>query len=81
MIVLPETNLKEGTKLLDRLREVIEKTSFYGEDKLPHKNVTMSIGIAEFIVGGRIRRKELIDKADQRLYKAKHAGRNTVVNR
>jgi len=81
LIILPETNLKDGAKLVDRIRETVADTDFYGESKLPHKKVTISVGIAEFIVGGKIKRKDLIDRADERLYKAKHAGRNVVVSK
>ena len=81
LIILPETNLKDGAKLVDRIRETVADTEFYGESKLPHKKVTISVGIAEFIVGGKIKRKDLIDRADERLYKAKHAGRNVVVSK
>jgi diguanylate cyclase (GGDEF)-like protein len=48
---------------------------------LPHKNVTVSIGIACFNgkENKKIRKEDLIHKADEALYQAKDSGRNLVI--
>jgi len=78
IIVFPETKVEAAYKVCERLRKAVEDTKFYGEEKLPHKNVTISIGLAE-IKGKKVRKETLIHNADQKLYKAKTTGRNQVL--
>ncbi len=80
IIIFPRTKLKDAAKVCERLRNHIEKLSFYGESKLPNKNVTVSIGVAEYKGKGKIKREMIIERADEKLYKAKEQGRNRVVS-
>jgi diguanylate cyclase (GGDEF)-like protein len=70
-ILLPQTNLKEGIIIAERVREKVETTRF------PNRTVTVSIGLAsctaELCVAG-----DLIAAADAALYQAKMNGRNRV---
>ncbi len=70
-ILLPQTNLKEGLTIAERVREKVEKTRF------PNRQVTVSIGLAscsaELCVA-----KDLIAAADKALYQAKINDRNRV---
>ena len=75
VILLPETPLAEGKKLIETLRLVIQACPFHfrGEPV----TITFSAGI------GQVSPQESLDDAferiDQALYAAKKAGRNTII--
>ena len=79
LIVFPETSLKKAFKVCERIRKTVEKTCFIGEENLPKKNLTVSIGVTEFKGDKKIKKELLLDIADKSLYKAKESGRNKVV--
>ncbi len=74
VILLPETNLVDATKAMNKLRvglkEVIVDVEGVGI------KVTMSLGIAEF--EGSDTTKEVFNRADKALYRAKEKGRDQV---
>lgn len=74
-ILLPNTNLKQGFEIAERLRKLVEKHEFLYESKrLP---VTASIGIADYREGVNAG-VDLFKRADNAVYKSKEAGRNQV---
>jgi diguanylate cyclase (GGDEF)-like protein len=79
LIVFPRTKLKEAVEVAKRFRETIANTRFAGEPKLPHKNVTVSIGVVEHKGKRLIKQEKLVNMADELLYEAKETGRNKVV--
>lgn len=75
-LILPETDQPSAEALGNRLREEIEHFQFPGEEHLPSKILTISVGIATH---SRYASKEaLIAAADAELYRAKREGRNRV---
>jgi len=75
-LILPETDQSSAEVLGNRLREEIEHFRFTGEEYLPSKILTISVGIATH---HRYAGKEaLIAAADAELYRAKREGRNRV---
>lgn len=67
LILLPETDLKRAADVAERLRRAVEA----------RKGVTISLGVASYneeMKGA----DELIDAADETLYRAKTGGRNRV---
>lgn len=70
LVILPNTDLNNAYKASERIRLNIENTVFEDVGK-----VTISAGYVEF---KNETIDELIDLADQNLYKAKNAGKNTV---
>jgi len=74
-IVLPETAKEGGRQVGEKLRKAIEHYNFKAYDEVTR--VTVSIGLATFPDDASTR-DDLIEKADQALYKAKSAGRNKV---
>jgi diguanylate cyclase (GGDEF)-like protein len=76
-VILPHTDKKEAFFIAERLRENIEKYYFNHEEILPHKKLTVSLGIASFPVDGSTP-SELIAASDKALYQAKHKGKNTA---
>ncbi|MGO8845681.1 MAG: GGDEF domain-containing protein, partial [Methylocella sp.] len=75
-VMLPETGGKEATAIAERLRCVIEQARITTRNG-PLK-VTVSIGASER-TSGRTHWGEVLEVADQALYKAKSSGRNCVV--
>lgn len=74
-ILLPNTNLKQGFEIAERLRKLIEKHEFiYDNKRLP---VTASIGIADYREGVNTG-TDLFKRADSAVYKSKDGGRNQV---
>ena len=74
-VMLPETDLKEGLAVAERLREAIASSQVVSSEGVV--KVTGSLGVATLgICPPDI--KQLIDCADKALYEAKKAGRNQV---
>lgn len=72
-LLLPLTPEPHCRKLAERLRERIADHDF----GIGQGRVTVSIGIAEHRIGDS--RETLIHRADERLYAAKHGGRNQIM--
>lgn len=77
VLVLPETDVIKAEVLGHRLREQIEKRIFPGEEQLPGKTLTISVGVTSYLPPDT--KEALIQKADMALYQAKREGRNRVV--
>jgi diguanylate cyclase (GGDEF)-like protein len=77
-IVLPETDAEGAFQIAERLRKAIGMQPYSAEGK--KFQITISIGIA-VLPGDARTKEELIEKADQALYHAKHNGRNRCVLR
>jgi diguanylate cyclase (GGDEF)-like protein len=76
MILLPQTSLEGAHVIAERLRSTVANSSFHG---LPRSTVvTVSIGVSQSCRDGDTI-EVILRTADQRLYHAKHEGRNRVV--
>ena len=75
-IVLPETTTEGAFAFAERIRERIEAGRLRGNGA--HLRVTVSIGVATFPTPGVQSVDDMIGLADEALYRAKGAGRNTV---
>lgn len=79
VVVMPDTPIEGGMELAERLRIGVEGLS------IPHKRssaavcLTVSIGVAGTLEDGAPTADALLQRADERLYRAKKAGRNRVV--
>jgi diguanylate cyclase (GGDEF)-like protein len=82
-ILLTNTNETVAFKVLDRLRQIVEKTPcpIKGKSNPEKLSYTTSIGFSEGPIDGvTINIDEFMKTADKALYKAKAEGRNIVVN-
>lgn len=81
LLVLPETNFNNASRLAERLRKQISKKVFKWEgEKIP---ITASFGVTGFDQRGAAENfspDDLMHTADQYLYQAKNQGRNRVVS-
>ena len=75
LILLPETDLKGGIHVAEKIRQSIENLEIKGN--IQGLKVTMSFGVAEYDVTKTS--DACIKEADLRLYQAKENGRNRVV--
>ncbi|MBI5548606.1 MAG: sensor domain-containing diguanylate cyclase [Deltaproteobacteria bacterium] len=75
-VLMPETDLAGAKVIAERIRKEIEAATF--DTELGPLKVTISLGVATF-PDACSAKQELIDKADQCLYFAKHHGRNRSV--
>ena len=72
LFVLPDADTEEGVKAADKILQHIRAEVFSAESE--NFSVTMTIGICEACPGELI--DSIITRADQRLYKGKHNGKN-----
>jgi diguanylate cyclase (GGDEF)-like protein len=75
-LVLIETGQTEAMLAAERIRQLIEQHAFRFDDKVFH--LTISMGVAECPLDGTATPRELMRRADEKLYEAKRAGRNRV---
>ena len=76
-VIIPEVGKQEAVGMADRIRRVIQEHVFPYEEDQPDGNLTVSIGVANLPEDAE-EGDELIDMADQALYRAKQTGRNLV---
>ena len=75
-VILPETSLEGAATFAERIRSKVEESFIpEGDKKL---KVTLSIGVSCISVTKCTKTSDLIEAADQALYKAKAEGRNQV---
>lgn len=82
-ILLANTNNSTAFKILDRLRQIVEKNPcpLKGKDSPEKLKFTTSIGFAEGPIDGKeVDIDDFMKWADNALYKAKEEGRNRVIN-
>ncbi|MBL7171131.1 MAG: GGDEF domain-containing protein, partial [Candidatus Omnitrophica bacterium] len=78
VLVLIETDKDNAKLFAERLREKIEKETFPHQEKQPEGNLTITIGVAGFPEDAAAS-DELIERADEALYRGKKEGRNRAI--
>jgi len=79
VVILPQTNCPDGMRIAQRIKEEIAKKNIVHPANPPHNRLTVSIGISCFQPDNPdFSYYEVIRKADQALYQAKNAGRNSI---
>jgi hypothetical protein len=77
VLLLPETQLGDGLRLCERLRQMVETIKLQVPGKSEPFGFTVSIGVADLQHEGDSL-NQLLARADAALYKAKRDGRNQV---
>lgn len=80
VVLLPKTPLEDAVEISEKIRKMVEETKFPGEESQPNGTLTVSIGTACTDYPSISSKNELIEAADKALYRAKNAGKNTVVS-
>ncbi len=78
VLVLAETNKPAASLVAEKMRRMVETSTFEGLPAHNNGHITISLGIATFPLDAT-NPNDLITMADQRLYQAKQRGRNQVV--
>lgn len=77
VLVLLEANKASAKIVAEKIRRLIEEHQFEFEEAQPNGKITISTGVATFPEDGQDF-DALVKIADQRLYRAKQSGRNTI---
>jgi diguanylate cyclase (GGDEF)-like protein len=75
-LLLPDTDVEGAGRVAERLRRALETQVILSPEGQPLR-VTVSLGVAGYPEAGG--RTELVEAADEALYRAKRAGKNRVV--
>jgi two-component system cell cycle response regulator len=77
VILMPEADAQAARNAGNRMREIVEDTPFIINDDGATMKRTVSIGVASMHPDGDSA-ENLLKRADEALYSAKHSGRNLV---
>ncbi len=77
-VIAPEASTDSARRMAERIRSLVEEAEFDGEEVMAGGRLTISIGVATFPMQASDKR-ELVERADEALYRAKALGRNRVV--
>ncbi|MBB5174518.1 sensor domain-containing diguanylate cyclase [Texcoconibacillus texcoconensis] len=78
-VILPETDHQSALHTAEMIRSTIEALHIPHENSKVKPIVTVSVGFVTLVPSENLDIKDLIEKADSALYKAKNSGRNKVV--
>lgn len=76
-VIIPDICEEEAVKIGNRIRDVIENTYFEGEENQPSGKLTISVGVSCYPQKAKSK-QELINTADDALYRAKFFNKNRV---
>jgi diguanylate cyclase (GGDEF)-like protein len=76
-IVMPETDLEDARAAAERIRQLLAAHPFQYGERAYH--ITISLGVTVTTGTDVTNSVDLIKRADEKLYQAKHDGRNRVV--
>ena len=75
-IILSNTDRTGAVVIAEKLLNAVRDLNISHEKSLTAEKITISIGIAVTLPNADIQRQEMLEEADQALYKSKHSGRN-----
>ncbi|QNB47483.1 diguanylate cyclase [Thermanaerosceptrum fracticalcis] len=76
-VIIPDCNKECGLEIGELIRQAVEKTDFKGANILPKGRLTVSVGVVCFPESADSK-EQLIQKADEAMYKAKYTSKNKV---
>ncbi len=78
VVVLPNTDAAGARQMAEWIRQAVEVSRLPHAGNAPHGVLTLSIGCATMTPHPKITHLQLLEAADQALYRAKSSGRNCV---
>lgn len=80
LVLLPQTGIDGARFVAEKMVEKVRDANFL-HSKSPYRTITISAGVCNFSdADGDTSWKDMVKRADVRLYKAKEGGRNRVVS-
>ncbi len=79
VIVLPENDAEGGRLAAEKIRTNVEQEDFHKGNEQPLGKLSVSLGVADISDPTVRQPRDVINHADQALYKAKETGRNRTV--
>ena len=79
VIIFTKTSREGAIRAAEKIREKVEKHQFLFNEEIKDVHVTVSIGFAAFDDDCGKEKNNILMIADERLYKAKKAGKNKVI--
>jgi diguanylate cyclase (GGDEF)-like protein len=79
-LILPDSNSKECVEIAQRVQQHIKALQIQHCQSDVAEYLTVSIGCYSVVADKSTSEKHMLSKADQALYQAKAAGRNTIIN-
>lgn len=76
-VILPNTSEQQAILVAEKIRREVEEASFEGEQNQPNGKITVSIGVSVYPHKAKSK-TELINSADDALYRAKFFNKNRV---
>lgn len=77
-LIMPGATLEEGFEMGEKIRKAVEAHEVRNPNGGEHLKVTLSVGVTTYRPGDRNNR-DVIERSDKALYKAKHSGRNRTI--
>lgn len=78
IVILPGCESTGGQAIAERLRKAVADLNITHEKSDVADHITISVGVATFQPNATCMPSDFLEKTDQMLYEAKHAGRNCV---
>ncbi len=79
-VVMPEADEFESYITASNICKAVFDFRFPGEQKMPNKRLSVSIGISTFDSAVHRIPRDIIEEADKALYRAKNEGRNKIIS-
>ena len=79
VMVMADTNLEQASIVAERIRKSVSDLNITHPANQPYDRVTVSIGLASDVPSDDNTVEQLLERADQAMYKAKKRGKNCVV--
>lgn len=76
-VIVPDVTEEVAAQIANRLRDAVEIEKFEGEEYQPNGKLTVSIGVSSYPLKAKTK-QELINTADDALYRAKFFNKNRV---
>jgi len=78
-VIMPTTDLEGALRVAERIREAVAELNIAHSASQSADRVTLSVGAVSVVPTIKQRPEDLLAAADAALYRAKHAGRNRVM--
>jgi two-component system cell cycle response regulator len=79
VVILPNTDINGAMRVAREFKDAVDAQKIEHKASAVSDHITLSFGVAAVVPSSDRNPKTLVEAADKALYKAKSAGRNTIV--